>query len=183
MTIAMREHRLDHPWSVPVAVTEVPETGRNFDLVADERVRTAVAQIAGLRALPRLAASFEVSRRGRGGLRVVGRVNATVGQICGVTLEPMEEEVDEPVDVLFSPDATSVPAETPGEVEIPPEDGPEPLVDGIVDLGALATEFLILGINPYPRRRDAKFEPPPANEDVENPFAALAALKKDDGQG
>ena len=35
---------------------------------------------------------------------------------------------------------------------------PEPLHDGAVDLGAVATEFLLLGIDPYPRKPDAVFE-------------------------
>ena len=56
---------------------------------------------------------------------------------------------------------------------------PEPLIDGRVDLGAIATEFLMLGIDPYPRKPDAAFEPPAAaDDDTAHPFAALAALRK-----
>ena len=183
MTTALREQPLDRPWSVPVAANEVPDAGRHFDLVADEHVRAAVAKLAGLRALPRLAASFDVTRYGRDGLHVVGHVSATVGQVCVVTLEPMEDEFEEPVDLMFSPQATAARVEDDGgEVEVTAEDAPEPLVDGVVDLGALATEFLILGINPYPRKPDAEFEPPPAGDDAGHPFAALAALKKGDGR-
>jgi uncharacterized metal-binding protein YceD (DUF177 family) len=172
----------DGPWSVPVAANEVPEGSRHFDLVADEKVRAVIAKLAGLRALPQLTASFDVSRYGRDGLRVVGQVSATVGQICGVTLEPVEEEIEEPVDLMFSPPAMAARVEGDGgEVEVTAEDAPEPLVDGVVDLGALAIEFLILGINPYPRKPDAEFEAPPAG-DTGHPFAALAALKKGDGR-
>jgi Large ribosomal RNA subunit accumulation protein YceD len=172
----MSEHRPESPWSVPVALHEVPETGRHLDLVADERVRAAVARLAGVTSLPRLAASFDLSPRGRTGLHVVGRVSATVGQICVVSLEPIENEVDEPIDLLFSSIATS--SSPPGaEVEIPVEDVPEPLVDGSVDLGALATEFLLLGIDPYPRKPGAVFQAPAPADDTAHPFAALAALK------
>ena len=105
-------------------------------------------------------------RHGRDGLRVVGQVSATVGQVCVVTLEPMERGLEEPVDLMFSPQAVcSSVGRSAGEVEIPPRMAPEPLVDGIVDLGAIATEFLILGIDPYPRKPDAEFEPPPAGDD------------------
>ena len=55
---------------------------------------------------------------------------------------------------------------------------PEPLVDGKVDLGALATEFLMLGIDPYPRKAGAEFAPPKVEDAGEHPFAALAALEK-----
>ena len=57
---------------------------------------------------------------------------------------------------------------------------------GVIDLGAVATEFLILGIDPYPRKPGAVFAAPPAapGEAAEHPFAALAALKsRKGGQG
>ena len=56
---------------------------------------------------------------------------------------------------------------------------PEPLIGGVVDLGALATEFLILGLDPYPRKPGAVFEPPQDREPQGGPFAALAKLTKD----
>ena len=34
---------------------------------------------------------------------------------------------------------------------------PERLIGDVVDLGALATEFLILGLDPYPRKAGATF--------------------------
>jgi hypothetical protein len=55
---------------------------------------------------------------------------------------------------------------------------PEPLIGGSVDLGALATEFLILGIDPYPRKPGAIFEPPQDRMPDEGPFAALSKLTK-----
>ena len=90
------------PWHVPVAVEDVAETGQHFDLVADADTRAAVAQIAGLRDLPRLQADFEATRQGAG-LRVAGKVSATVSQTCVVTLEPIANEVEERVDLLFLP--------------------------------------------------------------------------------
>jgi uncharacterized metal-binding protein YceD (DUF177 family) len=178
----MRDHPAGHPWSVPVRIDEVPEGGRHFDLIADEGTRAAVAELAGLRSLTQLAASLDLIRRGRNDLRVVGHVSATVGQVCVVSLEPMEQDVEETIDVTFSPQASATAPETAAEIEIPPEDGPEPLIEGKIDLGALATEFLILGIDPYPRKPEAKFEPPPAADDTGHPFSALAALKKHDGE-
>ncbi len=48
----------------------------------------------------------------------------------------------------------------------------------MVDLGAIATEYFLLGIDPYPRKPGAEFQSPSAGEAAANPFAALAALKK-----
>jgi hypothetical protein len=55
---------------------------------------------------------------------------------------------------------------------------PEPLEGGIVDLGALATEFLILGLDPYPRKPGAVFVPPQGADLDQGPFAALGRLAK-----
>ena len=170
------ERRSKGPWSVPLALSEVPEGGRHLDLVADRQTRTAVAEQAGLDALPRLQASFDVAPHGRGGLRVVGRVSASVGQTCVVTLEPIENEIDEAIDLVFAPgDASPI---IGAEVDLSVADASEALIGGGIDLGEIATEFLILGLDPYPRKPDAIFQSPTAGEDSANPFAALAALKK-----
>jgi uncharacterized metal-binding protein YceD (DUF177 family) len=169
--------RRERPWSVPVAVSEVPEAGRHFDLVADAATRQAIAAHAGLVGLPHLVASFDVTRQGRDGLRVIGQVTGTVEQTCVVTLEPMESEITEPIDLAFMPGSGPLPQAE--EVEVPAEDAYEELVGGAVDLGAIATEFLVLGIDPYPRRPGAAFEAPETRQDEPaGPFAGLAALKR-----
>jgi hypothetical protein len=171
----------ERPWSVPVVLHEIPESGRHLEIVADENTRAAVARLAGLRSLPRLQASFDLSRRGADGLHVAGTVSAGVGQTCVVTLEPMESEVAEAVDLTFVAGRGRPQPEAGAEVEVRP-DSPEPLSDGVVDLGMIATEFLVLGIDPYPRRPGAVFErPAEADDPATHPFAALAALKKDPG--
>src|SRR5229473_7076436 len=114
------ERTSERPWSVPLAASEVPDGGRHLDLLAGEGVRAAIARLAGLAALPRLEASFDVTPRGRGGLHVIGRVSATVGQLCVVTLEPIENEVEEPIDVVFAPGAA--PSLVDREIEVTDED-------------------------------------------------------------
>ncbi len=169
----------EQSWSVPVAVHEVPATGRHFVLVADEPTRVAIAKLAGLRSLPRLEAHFEVVPSGRDGLHVTGSIIATVGQVCVVTLEPIESEVVEEIDLAFAPPVAPTIVDEEGvQVEVTLVDAPEPLVGGSIDLGAIAGEFLMLSIDPYPRKPGAVFEPPAAGADTGGPFAALAALKK-----
>ena len=84
-----------------MALDQVPETGRHYDLNADEQVCAAVAELARVRTLTRLQAILDVTRHGHDGLRVVGNVSAAVGQDCVVTLDPIDSEVDEAIDVLF----------------------------------------------------------------------------------
>jgi uncharacterized metal-binding protein YceD (DUF177 family) len=172
----MSDETAEFPWSSPLAVNDVPETGRQTELVADPAVRAATAKLAGLRDLPRLRAHFDVAPHGRGGLRVSGNVEATVGQTCVVTLEPIENEIDESVDLVLVP-AETLPAGASGHTA-EADDGPEPLVDGMIDLGKIATEFLLLAIDPYPRKPGAVFQSPAAGDPAAHPFAALAALKQ-----
>jgi hypothetical protein len=180
--MAERQKSVPPHWLVPVTVDEIPEEGgQRFDLVADAPTRAAVARIAGLRDLPRLEANVEVTRYGAGGLRVAGRILATVGQTCVVTLEPLTNEIDEEVAVAFAPQVARQAGETGSAKEA--ADATEPLIDRTIDLGFLATEFLILGLNPHPRKPDAVFQPPQDATAEEGPFAALAALKKDRQEG
>src|SRR5262245_45659519 len=119
------QHGSNRPWSVPLTLRDVPESGRHFDLFADKQTRAAVAEHAGLAVLPRLEASFDVTPHGRGGLHVVGRVSATVGQTCVVTLEPLENEIDEAVGLVFGP-AGAAPGGGGGEGEVEGSCGVEP---------------------------------------------------------
>jgi Large ribosomal RNA subunit accumulation protein YceD len=170
------------PWRVPVAAEDIAETGQHFDLVADENVRSGVARLAGLRDLPRLEASFDVKPHGAGGLHVLGRVSAMLGQNCVVTLEPLSNEVEEEIDLLFMPPSTPARESPAAETRERPHDvkwdEPEPLIGGGVDLGMLATEFLVLGLDPYPRKPGVIFEPPREIKSEESPFAALATWTK-----
>ena len=173
-------------------VADVPaETGAHFALTADADTRAAIARIAEIRELPRLAATFDVTRQRDDGLHVVGEVSATVGQNCVVTLEPLANEIEEKVDVMFSLPLPGADLEEDEDDESGKRsggskrnlDGPEPLLDGAIDLGALAIEFLILGIDPYPRKPGAKFEPPQDLKPDPGPFAALADLAARDRDG
>jgi uncharacterized metal-binding protein YceD (DUF177 family) len=179
----MTSNSEQRPWSLPVPLHEIPEQGRRFEIAADAEARSRIAAVAGLRSLPRLEAVFDVRRHGAGGVRVSGQVSARVGQTCVVTLEPIESEVEEGVDLVFVPG--NIDADPEPDADLPVnDDAPEALVGDSVDLGAVATEFVLLGIDPYPRKPDAVFDSPaPVSEPEEHPFAALAALKKGPGPG
>jgi hypothetical protein len=172
------------PWRVPVIVAQVPETGLHRDIEADAAVRQAMADLAGLREVLSAEASFDVTPESGGRFHVAGLVRARVGQTCVVTLEEIENDIDEPIDLIFAPPEQIPPmADLVDEAEETDEeapDPPEPIVGGIIDLGRLATDALLLGIDPHPRKPDAVFEPMVEAADPEDhPFAALKALKVD----
>jgi uncharacterized metal-binding protein YceD (DUF177 family) len=175
------------PWRVPVGVAQIPDTGLHRAFEASEATRAALADIAGLREIMSASASFDLKLKSGGRVHVTGEVRAQVGQICVVTLDPIENEIDEAIDLMFAPPEqipslsflTEEAAATDEEVPDPPE----PIVNGVIDLGRLATDVLLLAIDPYPRRRDAVFEPPVETIDpADHPFAALKALQADGTQ-
>ena len=164
-------------WSVSVAVDDIPETGLHIEAEAPAEVRTQLVKLANLRDLPRLSAVFNLSRRG-GGVHVAGQVKARVGQTCVVTLEPLENDLDEPINLLFAPPLDTAAKDDGADHKAGDKEPPEPLIEGRVDLGAIATEFLLLGIDPYPRKAGAEFAAVKTADDSARPFAVLEALKK-----
>jgi len=170
-------------WSVPVAVEDIADAGLHLAIEAPAATRAAVAELAAVRDLPRLSAVFDLTRQG-GGVHVSGQVSARVGQTCVVTLEPIESAVEEAVDLAFAPaSGTQSEPKTARKRSQGGYEPPEPLMNGMLDLGALATEFLILGIDPYPRKPGAQFAPLKPEDAGEQPFAALQTLKKNLGGG
>ena len=170
------------PWRVPVAIAQIPDTGLHRDLLADETVRHAIADVGDLREVLSAQASFDVTPKTGGRYQVTGQVRARIGQNCVVTLEPMESDIDEEVDLTFAPpDQIPEMAALIDEAEHSGGDTPDPLEaieNSIIDLGRVATDALYLAVNPYPRKPDAVFEPLVEAEDPkDHPFAALKALK------
>jgi hypothetical protein len=95
----------------------------------------------------------------------------------------VENDIEEAITAIFAPPSQisastkSIQREQGEDAEIP--DPPEPIVNGAIDLGKLASEFLVLGIDPYPRKPGVAFVPPKTPDDPEeHPFAALKALKE-----
>ena len=170
------------PWRVPIAVAQIPETGLHRDIEADQAIRNAVADVGGVREVLSVQASFDVTPERGGRFHVAGHVRARIGQTCVVTLEEMETDIDEPIDLTFAP-AEQIPemsalVDEAGESDEETPDPPEPIENGMIDLGRLATDALYLAVDPYPRKPGVVFEPVVEAADPEDhPFAALRALK------
>lgn len=177
------------PWRVPVMVAHIPDTGLHRELEASAAERQAMAGLAGVREVLSARADLEIVPKSGGRLQVTGHVRARVGQTCVVTLDPIESEIDEDIDLTFAPEAEArrladLIEEGEDEKE-PPEiaDPPEAIVNGIIDLGRIATDALFLAIDPYPRKPGVVFEAEVTAPDPEDhPFAALKALQ-DNKQG
>ncbi|WP_374371742.1 DUF177 domain-containing protein [Dongia sp.] len=114
----------------------------------------ALADLLDLQAIGSLAADLSMRRLASGLIEIKGRLEADVIQTCVVTLEPVPAKVSESFRVTFGegveePDLTEI------DLDYEDQDPPEPIVDGMIDLGALVAEHLSLGLDPYPRKADA----------------------------
>ena len=177
------------PFSRPIEVSQAEDKALRVKLTATEAECDALARQVDLPAISSLTAQFEVTTAGRGIFLVTGEVHARVTQICVVSLDPFESDMVQAVELSFASPQEVERAEAayakrheedPDAAEIP--EPPDPIINGRIDLGAVAAEQLVLGLDPYPRKPGAEFpkELAQVGEIAEvSPFAALAKLRKD----
>lgn len=168
----------DLPWSHVIELATVPDGGMDVELVADALTRERLAEVAELVSIPELTVSLRVLPVGTNDARVQGTLKGIVRQTCVISLEAFDSPIEEDISVDF---AVMPERKVDEEDEEEIEDIPDPIIDGKIDLGALATEFLILGIDPYPRKPGVEFkaiiEEPEEPERKPNPFEQLSGLK------
>ncbi len=183
--------RQTQDFSHPLAVDEIPDAGLDISLRADAGECAAIARRCGLVAVANLEADLIATRLARGSVNVRGVTRARVTQTCVVSLDPFEIEVRVDIDLDFAPPAEAARAfgDAAAELDVGSasaeafgvkRDPPDPILDGRIDLGGLVEEFLILSLDPHPRKPGARFgEAGVSGDPVENasPFAALKKLK------
>ncbi len=187
------------PLTRPQPVDSIPPAGVTCLVEATEAECKALARYIKILAVHELSANLRAEREGTR-VRVTGTMKARVSQACVVTLEPVEELIDEEIEQVFAPkeeaDAAYAAAGLPDEDDIDtmdpadidfsgidlaalndPDALPDAIVDGQIDFGLVIYEALVIALEPYPRKSDARFEPEAEPEGFGSAFAALAALK------
>ena len=69
------------------------------------------------------------------------------------------------------------------EIDFDPEhEPPETIIDGVIDIGELAAQFLALALDPYPRAPGVALDQvwSDGDEPTSSPFAAIEKLKRRD---
>ncbi|HEX6217718.1 MAG TPA: DUF177 domain-containing protein [Sphingomicrobium sp.] len=154
--------------------------GERIELSADEAERRAISERLGLAGLERFEAHAALARNG-GEIRATGRLQATLEQNCVVTGEPIPAHVDAPFALKFLPEPTG--SHSDEEVELAEDECDVVFHDGAaIDLGSAIADTLALNLDPYPRSAGADAALKEAGimtEEEASPFAALAALKRD----
>lgn len=155
----------------------VADGGRKMTVSADEQERAALARRFGVLGIGALTAEVRLRPTPIGELDVRLRVRAAVTQGCVVTLEPVDETLEETFNVRFSTEPAVADEEDGGRLD-------EPLVEpwpGVeLDVGELVAQHLSLALNPYPRAPGAAVgaaENKPENGAKPSPFAALQQIR------
>ena len=185
---------------MPMRVADLsPHRAHRFHLRPDAVTRARLADALGLIALRKLDFRGTLMAEGARDWRLEAALGATIEQPCVITAEPVRSRIDTAVTRLFQPPAPvqEDPADLPEMMQMPEDDTIE-LLGAVIDPGAVMTEALALALPDYPRADGAGLgdsglavAPPGSHPDAggdaaggdgrENPFAALAALKKQDG--
>ncbi len=167
------------------------QKGENvFEIETSVEERARVAKRLDLIALNHLSASLRLVVESDGGaVDVDGAFTAETVQPCAVTLDPLVCQVTGTLSVRYAYDAEANPLGLMDADDEAAEDPPEPIIDGVFDLGEALTQALSLEIEPYPRAPDLPYNAsdndeaeeggsePVANDGGARPFAGLAALK------
>ncbi len=161
-----------------------------FALEPEAALRADLAEMLGLEKLRKFRFAGRLRPLGRTDWELVADLGATVVQACVVSLDPVTTRIDETVERRFLRDLPEPEGE---EVETPEDEDAEPL-GAAIDIGAIATESLMLALPHFPRAdgvalgADGALESaPPGQAPLEDtgrrPFAELAALRTKLGGG
>ena len=134
----------------PERIDVIGEGERRVSIAADQAECTALAARFDLVAIASLDAELTV-RREAAGIRVTGRVAASVVQACSITDDPIPVAIEETVALMFVDhrDATD-------EIELDAEALDTVDIEGAaIDLGEVAAETMALALDPFPRGPNA----------------------------
>ncbi len=172
--------RIRPEFSRPIAADSVGSQAQHREIVADAAERAALARRFGLLSLDRLTAVLELRRHAGEIIGLTGRLVGDVVQSCVVSLAPVPAHIEADFEASYAAAKAASPA-----VDLDPLDreGPEPLIDGEIDLGEAVAQQLAITLDPYPRAAGAAL---PAGDFArageqtgkKQPFAVLEALKK-----
>ena len=169
---------LSQNWTTKVRLGELRQSAVNVRLEPDAAERAAIAKDLGLVSLPALTAMLTI-KPWMDGAELTGRFDATVEQVCAVSLDNFEQPLSGEIEVRLVPAGSpQAPELDGGEVDYDPDapDPPDVLTSDSIDLAAYVVEHLALEVDPFARKPGAAFDYSPEPE-PESPFAVLRKLK------
>jgi hypothetical protein len=184
-------------WSYLLEIDDIGGEPKTYTFEASAQERTDLARRALLVSVESVQASITVQRVSGGLIHAMGIVRADLTQSCVVSLGPVPAHVEDEFEGWYGDKAKAVSfararndrdsKKAHTELEILEESvDPEPIINGKIDIGELATQYLILALDPYPRAEgvSSQYIVPEGAKDKEgadlrkNPFEALKDWKE-----
>lgn len=152
---------------------------QTFNLAAPPDALAAIAARLETPAVISLSGAVVVTPTAEGA-QVDGAVKAALRRECVVTLEPLDERIDETFSIRFARESDAL-AEIELDLE---EDWTEPLLGEALDVADILVQQVALAMEPYPRKPGAAAPAAlnPSPEQV-SPFAVLKSLKPEPDSG
>ncbi len=189
------DYLMENEWSHFIESERVSEKPWVIELVLGDEAKPALVKRLGLHGIDNMKAELRLQRQQVNKvIHITGRITANLQQKCVVSMEPVEEHVEDEFEAWYAEPNQAVSftkarrermsAKEQEEQPILEEfDDPEPVIDGKIDLGELVTQYLSLALNPYPRAEGVDYKAEASLEVAEegtydNPFAALKDWKE-----
>lgn len=156
--------------------------GKAVTLVADDAERAALARRFDIVRIDRLESELVLHRDAGGIVNATGTLTADIVQTCAVSTEDMPVAIREPLVFRFVPASQD---HTPDEeIELDADELDDIEYEGAhFDLGEAVAQSVALAIDPFavgPEAEEARRRAGIVDQNASGPFAALAALKKND---
>jgi|JI10StandDraft_1071094.scaffolds.fasta_scaffold08194_9 hypothetical protein len=183
-------------WSVSVDAQTVTNHPQKLRISAGEGERKALAKRLDIHQINSLSADLTLYREKGNVIHVNGLMKAHVVQSCSISADPVQTQIEETFEgwyadqdrIVMLAKARHEKLGRLADSELPIMDeseDPEPLVNGMIDVGELVVQSLSLSLDSFPRRRgleeaesvDVLVEPE-GQALRKNPFEALKNWKK-----
>lgn len=164
-------------FSYIVDVRQIPANGLSVDLTADKNQCKALADRFGLPDVRDFIVHAQLIKINKDRIRLNAEIQATVEQVCVVSLEKFEQKVQDSFSVVFSQETD--PSLKLNEIDLNPQEDEdmEFLENGKIDLGEISSEYLSLALDPFPHAPNAVFQSKSDTENKKNAFSVLEKLQ------
>lgn len=184
-------------WSHLINADDIGGEPKTYTFDAGERERIDLARRYGILSVDSAETTITIQQIGGGMFHAMGSIRAAVTQSCVVSLAPVSTHIEDEFEGWFGDKNRALSfakAKTEreakkgmAEIEILEESiDPEPIINGKMDIGELAAQYLSLSLDPYPHAPGVSSQflskEPEGGQDGgairKNPFEALKDWKE-----
>ncbi len=157
---------------------QITQKTKQLSLEASQKERDALAEFYDLPLLSSLVADLKITRIGEV-IEVKGVLRASFQQICVVSNEPFDQNMNADFTVLFTDRPRALTQSKAYDVDME-EEYVEPVQHGRINLKEVISEQFGLNLNPFPKKTEGYFEyyEEKSSDEKKNPFSVLKELTK-----